>query len=136
VAEASPFFKKLKAVWKLDSFSAFVRTANSNPDFAALFPVILSGAEDGDAVAKQVLDEAGVELAQLAGVVVRRLFATNTAGLIVPVALAGGVFRHSQGVREVFCAEIQKLGLRVQVNPQVVDPVAGALRMARRHKKD
>jgi len=49
----------------------------------------------------------------------------------VPLAMAGGVFRHSALVREVFYNEAQRLQPRVLLAPQVVDPVDGALRLAR-----
>jgi len=50
----------------------------------------------------------------------------------VPLAMAGGVFRYSPSVREVFRDEVRKLDARLEVNPQVIEPVVGALRMARR----
>jgi N-acetylglucosamine kinase-like BadF-type ATPase len=131
-AEDLLFFRKLKAIWNLHALDEFVRTANSTPDFAALFPAILAAADAGDALAHRVLAQAGVELAQLAGIVGRRLFAGGNASLsAVPVGMAGGVFRHSPRVREVFCNEVHKIDSRLAVNPQVVEPVAGALQMAR-----
>jgi hypothetical protein len=45
--------------------------------------------------------------------------------------MAGGVFRHSAGVRECFCNEVRKLDPHLELNSQVVEPVAGALQMAR-----
>jgi glucosamine kinase len=132
VAEGLPLFCELQAAWKLHSLDEFVRSANSNPDFAALFPAILAAADAGDEVAQQVLTQASRELAKLAGIVVRRLFTDDTGKLsAIPLAMAGGVFRYSPRVREVFCDEVHKLTLEVEVNPQVVEPVAGALTIAR-----
>jgi hypothetical protein len=37
-------------------------------------------------------------------------------------------------VREVFCHQVRKLDPRLEVNPQLVEPVAGALQMARTGK--
>lgn len=130
--EAVPLFRELKRIWKLASLDEFVQTANSNPDFAALFPTIVAAAEAGDALAQRVLAQAGVELSQLTGAVVRRLFAGQDVGsLAVWLSLAGGVFQHSTRVREKFGAEIRKVYPQVNLNPQVVEPVAGALQMAR-----
>ena len=56
----------------------------------------------------------------------------TTAAATIPVAMTGGVFRHSARVREVFYNELRQLDPRVEINPDVVDPVEGALRMARR----
>jgi glucosamine kinase len=132
-AQASPLFHEIKSAWSLLSLDEFLRTANSNPDFAALFPAVLATADAGEALAQRVLARAGEELTQLAGIVVRRLFEEGNASLsAVPLAMAGGVFRNSPAVREVFCHEVRKVNPRLQVNPQVVEPIAGALQMARR----
>jgi glucosamine kinase len=128
----SPLFRNLKAAWNVQTLDEFVRTANSSPDFAALFPAIVAAPDGGDALAQRVLQQAGEELAQLAGIVVRRLFSeAATSPPNIQLAMAGGVFRYSQLVRDVFCSEVRKLDSRLQVNSQVIDPVAGALLIAR-----
>ena len=116
--------------WQVKSLVELARVANSipPPDFAALFPII---AASKDVLALQVLSNAGRELAQVASVVIRRLFALDDLAP-VPVAMTGGVFRYAALVPEVFYNELRKLEPRAQVNSQVVDPVEGALRMARR----
>jgi glucosamine kinase len=132
-----PLLREMKAVWNLHSLDEFLRTANSKPDFAALFPAILHAAEAGDALARRVLAQAGRELAELGVIVVRRLFGEgNTRPSNIPVALAGGVFRYSPLVRGAFRDEIYKLDSRVEVNEHVIDPVNGALRMARDRRQD
>jgi hypothetical protein len=112
------------------SLSDLARAANSipPPDFAALFPAV---AASSDELGTKVLSNAGQELAQSAAVVVRRLF-TEDQNACVPVAMTGGVFRHATLVRQVFYNELRTLDPRVEVNPQVVEPVEGALRLARR----
>lgn len=123
---AKDFFK----AWGVMSLSGLARAANSipPPDFAALFPAVSASSDE---VARQVLRQAGRELAELAGVVMCRLFAKDGES-VVPVAMTGGVFRHAAIVREVFYNDLRRLDARAQVLPQVVDPVEGALRMARR----
>ena len=122
-------FALLKA-WGVTSLADLARAANSipPPDFARLFPAVAASSDD---LATQVLTSAGRELAAVAAVVIRRLFAKDhTAG--VPVAMTGGVFRHAALVRQVFYNELRAFDPRAEVNPQVVEPVEGALRMARR----
>jgi len=132
VAEAWPLFRELKAAWDMPTLDQFVRTANSNPDFAALFPAIRAVADAGDALAQRVLAQAAEELAQLGGIVVRQLFPEDDTSLpAIPLAMAGGVFRHSPAVREVFCHQVRKLAPRLELDPNLVEPVAGALQMAR-----
>jgi N-acetylglucosamine kinase-like BadF-type ATPase len=121
----------LKA-WNVNSLNELAAAANSTPppDFATVLPAVLDAADAGDGLATQTLTLAGSELARLAGVTIRRLFPESTPA--VPVAMAGGVFRHSAMVREVFYNEVRRTQPRAAVAPQVVDPVEGALRRARR----
>ncbi|PYX67491.1 MAG: hypothetical protein DMG78_27615 [Acidobacteria bacterium] len=84
-----------------------------------------------DELAREVLGKAGRELADVAAVVIRRLFCEDDQGS-VPVAMIGGVFRHAALVREAFYNELQTLAPGARVMPQVVEPVEGALRMARK----
>jgi glucosamine kinase len=133
VAEALLLFRELKVFWKLHSLDEFVRTVNSNPDFAMLFPSVVTAADAGDSLAQSVLRQAGEELAKLAAIVIRRFFAEDAAGPpAVGLAMVGGVFRHSSQVREEFCNEVRKMHAQITLNANVVEPVIGALQMARR----
>jgi len=134
-AESLSLFRELKAAWRLRSLDDLVRTANSNPDFAALFPVIVTAADAGDGLSQRVLAQAGGELSRLAGIVVRRLSpGQDASSLAVWLSMAGGVFRHSAKVRERFRDEVRKLYPQANVNPQIIEPVAGALQMARQSR--
>jgi N-acetylglucosamine kinase-like BadF-type ATPase len=126
----SPLVAALFKAWGVSSFADLARAANSipPPDFSALFPVVAASSDD---LAVQVLNHAGRELAQVAAIVAYRLFAKEETPPI-PVAMTGGVFRHAPLVRQIFYNELRKLEPRAEVNPQVVEPVEGALRMARR----
>jgi len=119
----------LKA-WDVGSLPDLARAANAipPPNFAALFPAIAASRDD---LAMQVLTRAGGELAQVAAIVARRLFPVGEIKT-VPVAMIGGVFGHAPLVRQVFYNELRRLDPRVEINPQVVEPVEGALRLARR----
>jgi len=127
---AAPMVAGLFEAWGVNSLLDLARAANSvpAPDFAALFPAV---AASNDNLAHQVLARAGRELAELAAIVIRRLFVADN-GLSVPVAMIGGVFRHAALVREAFYNELRTLVPNACVLPEVVDPVEGALRMARK----
>jgi hypothetical protein len=89
-------------------------------------------ADGGDALAQHVLKQAGRELAQLARIVARGLFVEDSASPAnIPLAMAGGAFRYSRLVCEVFRDEVRRLDSRLELNPQVIEPVTGALQMAR-----
>ncbi|HEX4784096.1 MAG TPA: BadF/BadG/BcrA/BcrD ATPase family protein [Candidatus Sulfotelmatobacter sp.] len=127
---SSAFVNSLFKAWGVTSIADLARAANSipPPDFAVLFPAVAASSDD---LATQVLTDAAGELAKVGAVVIRRLFAKERSEK-VPVAMTGGVFRHAPLVRQVFYNELRALDRRVEVNPQVTEPVEGALRMARR----
>lgn len=131
---ASRLCRELKTAWSVESLEQLARTANTNADFAVRFPAVLAAAEAGDAVAREVIAQASSELAQLAGIVLRRLFPGQRSTTLsdVPMAMAGGVFRHAAMIRELFYNEVRGANPDVALNPEVVDPVQGALQMARR----
>ncbi len=116
--------------WGLGSREEVVAMANSNPppDFAALVPAVLLCADAGDALAREILSSAANELAQLARIVVRKLW--NGDGTI-RIALTGGVFAHSAQIRQMFSNAIRAERRGIEVNPDPVHPVMGALAMAR-----
>jgi len=125
-----PLATALCRVWDVTSLADLARAANAipPPDFAALFPAIDTSK---DALALQVLSNAGRELAQVGAIVVNRLFPKEEEGP-VPVAMTGSVLRHALLTRGDFYNELRRLDARVEISPQVVNPVEGALRMARR----
>jgi glucosamine kinase len=133
--DRSPFVPALMKSWGVASLSDLARAANSipPPDFAALFPAI-SASEDR--LALQVLASAGIELAQIAALISHRLFPPDESQSVpvamIPVAMIGSVFRHAVVTRENFYNELRRLDPRAEVIPAVVDPVEGALKMARR----
>jgi N-acetylglucosamine kinase-like BadF-type ATPase len=116
--------------WKVSSLNDLVRAANASPppDFSSLFPIVLVVADAGDAIARSVLTQAGTELARLVKLVIRRLFAEQDS---VPVAMTGGVLRQSALVRQVFYNSLRSEYPNAGVNSTVVEPVNGALELAR-----
>jgi glucosamine kinase len=128
---ASSLCRELQAARNLPTLEALIRNANLNGDFAALFPAVLAAAEQDDWLAQQVLLYAGRELAQLAPIIARALFPENGVATI-PLGIVGGVFAHSKRVREAFCEEVARLDPRFTLNLEIIDPVAGALQIARK----
>ena len=119
----------LLGCWNLKTREELAAVGNAMPppDFASLVPAVLSSAERGDSTAVGILETAGIELAEMAGVVVRRILGEESQ-----VAMAGGVFRHSQHVRRSFYNRVRDLHPGTHVNSEVVNPVDGALSLARR----
>jgi glucosamine kinase len=129
LAPSSSLATALCQTWGVTSLIDLARTASSipPPDFAALFPAVIASADN---LARPVLTSAGKELARIAAIVIHRLFQADSHA--VPVAMIGGVFRHALTICEVFYNELRRFDRRVEINPVVVEPVEGALRLARR----
>lgn len=125
-----PLLSSIMKHWKVESRDQLILAANAaaRPDFAALFPAVLATAESGEPVARGVLARAGGELAALAKVVFHRVFPDASS---VPVAMSGGVFRNSAVVRQTFYNSLRSEYPDVCVNANVVEPVRGALDLAR-----
>jgi glucosamine kinase len=123
--------ENIMKVWGVITREQMIVVSNASPppDFAGLFPAVLAAADAGDPSAHDILARAGVELATLARIVISRLFAdADTA----PVAMSGGVFRNSALVRQVFYNRLRLECPNAVVNLNLVDPVKGALELARR----
>ncbi len=130
--EASELLARIMQAWHVGSHEQVVARANSSPppNFAELFPAVLAAATAGDRVSGEVLTRAGRELANLADDVLQRLWPTGAAG---KVAMTGGVFRSSNDVRSAFLSSLYATHPAVAVAPEIVEPVMGALALARAH---
>jgi len=122
---------EITAAFGANSWDELVLAVNASPppDFATLLPLVASAAQAGDTTARELLTEAGAELAKTASIVIRRLFPERAA---VPVAMSGGVFRNSDLVRQVFYNQLRSEYPDVAINSTVIDPVRGALELARK----
>ena len=129
--ESTALLNAILTAWRLGTRDELVRVANAvpPPDFASLFPPTLAVASEGDSLARDVLMRAGTELAQLAKIVVRRLWPEQQG---LAVAATGGVFQHSQLVRQVFANSLRSEYPGATVQPGIVDPAQGALFLARK----
>jgi glucosamine kinase len=130
-AQKVPLIEILLKSWHLETIEQLVPAANATPppDFAALFPSVLLLAASGDRIARDVLTQAGAHLATLAGTLIRRLCPNSEAVL---VAMSGGVFASSAQVRQVFYNTLSSAHPNASLNPSVIEPVRGALELARK----
>jgi glucosamine kinase len=127
---SSALARQLLKAWRLNSIEELVPVANATPapDFAQLFVPVLCEADAGDPIARSVLTRAGTELARLGKLAIGKTFPVPEN---VPVAMAGGVFRNSALVRQVFYDALQAEYPKAIISPTVVEPVRGALDLAR-----
>ena len=125
----SALLESIMKSWGVTTREQLVVTANAAPDFAALLPAVLSAADAGDATACAVLNQAGVELAALAKIVIGRIFGNGEA---IPLAVSGGVFCNCELVRRVFYDRLRAGYPRLLLNAALVEPAKGALELARK----
>ncbi len=123
-----PLLPAIMKAWNVKTRDELVLAANTSPDFAMLFPAVSRAADSGDELAAGILQRAGKELAALANIVTGRLFSDAEE---IPVGMCGGVFSNSALVREVFCNELRRDYSRLLVDEKIVNPVRGALDLAR-----
>jgi N-acetylglucosamine kinase-like BadF-type ATPase len=95
---------------------------------AALFPLVLRAARQGDKVAKDLCRRAGLDLATLARAVVERYGWRRRTFTIV---MAGGVLKSSPLIRDVFARSVRSFAPRAELEILRREPVEGALELAR-----
>jgi N-acetylglucosamine kinase-like BadF-type ATPase len=118
--------RKICRALRLTNITQMVLKNLDTPQVAALFPLVLEAARQGDRVARRLLAEAAYDLAQLA--LARRLGHRRR----VPVVCAGGVFRSSPALRRIFAHYVRGRMPSARVRLWQREPVEGALAMARK----
>ncbi|HEY6769107.1 MAG TPA: BadF/BadG/BcrA/BcrD ATPase family protein [Candidatus Sulfotelmatobacter sp.] len=130
----SSLYRAVQGVWNVESFDDFVRTANATPmpDFAVLLRAIVGCADAGDEISRDLLARAASELSRLATIVISRLFQPTLEPIAkIRLAMVGGVFRHAALVRQTFYNELKTSYPQLDVIAEVVEPVQGAMWLAR-----
>jgi len=129
--------------WGLDSVGQLIEFANANPapDFSRLVPLIVRLAEQGDPIAREVLESAGVDLAYLVSLVTENMrsveadlegFAETRSQFQVPnIAVAGSILKHVPLVREAMTRSLQRQHPDLVILSAPADPCVGALWTAR-----
>jgi N-acetylglucosamine kinase-like BadF-type ATPase len=123
--------------WGLSSLADLIEFANANPapEYSRLAPLVVAAAEQGDAVAREVVEQGGRDLAMLAGLVIERIRALEAFGegsFEAPaVAVAGSILENVALLRNAMTAELRARYANIRVIDEPADPPAGALWRAR-----
>ena len=103
-------------------------------EIAALAPIVIDAASDGDPVAKRIVAEGAAALAELVRASARAvgLGGSDGPGAATPVdvVVAGGIARAGSPVLTALAADLGALAFRVR--PLEAEPAFGALELARR----
>jgi len=140
---ASSLLHSVQAHWGFDSLGKLIEFANANPapDFSRLAPLIVRLAEQGDPIAREVLESAGVDLAYLASLVIENVRSveeeagevaeTHSQFQVPNIAVAGSILKHVPSVREAMTVALQRQHPGLVVLAAPADPCVGALWNAR-----
>lgn len=123
---------EIQDFWKLNSVGELLEKGNEQPgpDFAALCPVIVKCAEQGDELAEAVLRRAGIELAEPVALMAVKMLESGDDGEI-GVAYTGSVLEHIAAVRDSMIAALRESTPRAKVILGAADSLEGALWRAR-----
>jgi N-acetylglucosamine kinase-like BadF-type ATPase len=106
-----------------------IYNSDSEPvEIASLAELVAEAAGEGDEVARQILREAGGELAGLAASVVERLGMQSDE---FRVACVGSVFKSGEVVWSSLRRTIQAIAAGAEVGPPLFPPTIGAVKLAR-----
>jgi N-acetylglucosamine kinase-like BadF-type ATPase len=97
------------------------------PAIAAVAAHVQRAAEEGDDVARTILERGADELAMSAASVARRL---DLAAEAFPLFLAGGIFRAVPWLANALCMRLPTVAPRAEVRPLPRDPAHGAVALA------
>ncbi|HZB89080.1 MAG TPA: BadF/BadG/BcrA/BcrD ATPase family protein [Terracidiphilus sp.] len=120
-----------RALWNLPTEDALIEFANAQPAarYGAEFArAVVQCAEQGDAVALEILERGGRDLAYLATLLIERMRAAETGEFLIPdVAIAGSILIHVALVRNAMQAALRERYPGIRFIEEPADPVRGAL---------
>jgi N-acetylglucosamine kinase-like BadF-type ATPase len=100
----------------------------TNERIAGFGRYVIEAAEDGDAVAVEIVADAGRELGLVAATVIRQL---SMGGESFPIAYVGGVFKAGEMVMGPLREVVEPVAPRARLAPPHLSPARAAARMAR-----
>jgi N-acetylglucosamine kinase-like BadF-type ATPase len=123
--------ERVVAFWKAPSLEEVVNIAHTAPDFSLLAPLVVQCAEEGDAVALEVLERGGRMLGEDAVEAFRQVRQFEPEQPMPGIAFIGGILDKVGFVRESMMETIRRSLPTVRILPEAVDAVMGALWRAR-----
>ncbi len=127
----SPILERVVAFWKLNELADIINAAHSGADFSQLAPIVVQCAEEGDAVALEVLVRGGRMLGEDAAEAFRQVRALEPDQPRPGIAFIGGILDKVAFVRDAMTETIRLSAPAVHILPEAVDAVSGALWRAR-----
>ena len=127
--EPTRILETVGGIWGTKTIEELVNLGDSSPgpDFAALAPAISKLAEEGDAVAAGVLQQAAADLVDSVLLVRSKLRRKHNLTAEVPVAWIGSVIGKARLVREPFFAGLRAAAPEMPIGQHEVAGIEGAV---------
>ena len=127
--EPTKILETVASTWGTKTLEELVNLGDSTPgpDFATLAPAVSQLAEEGDAVALSVLQQAAEDLVDSVLLVRSKLRRKHNLRVEVPVAWIGSVIGKSRLVREAFLAGLRAAAPEMPVRDTEVAGIEGAV---------
>ncbi|MFP5235030.1 MAG: N-acetylglucosamine kinase [Acidobacteriota bacterium] len=123
--------ERARRLWNLPSIDALIEFANAGQPqryASQLAREVVAAADEGDAIALEILDRGGAELAYLALLVIERMRRSEGDSFTTPrVAMAGSILASVARVRTAFQSALRTSYADIGFVPEIADPVRGAL---------
>lgn len=123
--------ERARKLWNLPSEDALIEFANAQAPqrYASQFArEVAALADAGDAIAQEILEQGGRDLAHLAGLLIERMRGNEGAAFRIPdVAVAGSILKNVQRERDALESALRARYPEIQFVPEAVDPIRGAL---------
>ena len=120
-----------RRLWDLPTVDALIEFANTQPPpryGAAFAREVVACADSGDAVAIEILEQGGTELAHLVSILIERMRKREgDAFRLPPVAFAGSILAKVARMRASIESALRVHYPEIQMIKEPVDPVRGAL---------
>lgn len=123
--------ERARRLWRLPSIDALIEFANAGQPqryASQLAREVAAAADEGDAIALEILDRGGAELAYLAVLLIERMRRSEGDSFTTPrVAMAGSILASVERLRVAFQRSLQTRYADIDFVPEIADPVRGAL---------
>lgn len=127
----APILDGTLELWKVPDANELINVAQAGADFSQLAPVVVACAEAGDPTANEVLEHGGRLLAEDAAEAFRQVRQLEPEQPMPGIAFIGGILGKVTIVRESMVRALRQSLPTVQIVPEAVDAVTGALWRAR-----
>lgn len=129
--QPTPILDRVMGLWHPPDLSELVNMAHAAPDFSLLAPLVVTCAQEGDAVALEVLERGGRLLGEDAAEAFRHVRRAEPDQPMPSIAFTGSILEKVTFVRESLIDTIRRALPTVKILPEAVDPLMGALWRAR-----